>query len=650
MFSPDDDFLADHHIDHIRNYYSSSSHHQVPTSTSSAASLYRHLKSSSATTSTPSALSSYSRNQYQDSTLGSSITNAASRISIREANDHLQLLHQRVGDLEDIIRSQGSALSGKDIEFRRQIQELKESKERQISELSMVIAKLEGKNQQLVSEIQEKCGHLNGCQQKLIMLDQILTTSLPPLEQLIADLKQFSLNNPDMVQLTNPVTTVTMATNGSNDGSIKNNGLMVESAPTALQRSPVVLSPSVVRSPAIRSPAIRSPAIRSPAARTNPIVVEEIPTAHLISATSALINSSIMDVQSTDSGNASDSSRTNSYGQVLDELKEVQQMQHHGYQGMVSSPRRRSLEKQKPIEEPVPASGSIPTIVETSMSDLAKDIDITDELNRTSRGKVGRKLPHAFGKESDVMGTNGSTSHNPGQISAQLMINHPFNSSNNPSQLSPSINRVMKTSSGQVLSSALVGGNVSNTGAGSNTFSTSPLKGSHPNQSMSQLMSSHSLIMTGAAGTLSSDLRTGPTTHLLYQQYQQRNSVTSGVLSDHHQKLSDHHHQRSSALSDGNVNISKVRDSEKIGPRYIDQTDRYLERNMYQNSSRSNNNNYGRNFDFDDEDDFDDYDEQDEYDDEDAPPPPAPPPSTNTSNISLPSLQAPRRFLQPSYH
>ena len=359
MFSPDDDFLADHHIDHIRNYYSSSSHHQVPTSTSSAASLYRHLKSSSATTSTPSALSNYSRNQYQDSTLGSSITNAASRISIREANDHLQLLHQRVGDLEDIIRSQGSALSGKDIEFRRQIQELKESKERQISELSMVIAKLEGKNQELVSEIQEKCGHLNGCQQKLIMLDQILTTSLPPLEQLIANLKQFSLNNPDMVQLTNPVT---MATSGSNDGGIKNNGLMVESAPTALQRSPVVLSPSVVR-----SPAIRSPAIRSPAARTNPIVVEEIPTAHLISATSALINSSIMDVQSTDSGNASDSSRTNSYGQVLDELKEVQQMQHHGYHGMVSSPRRRSLEKQKPVEEPASASGPIPTIVETSI-------------------------------------------------------------------------------------------------------------------------------------------------------------------------------------------------------------------------------------------------------------------------------------------
>ena len=172
MFSPDDDFLAEHHLD-LRNYYP---HHHQPPSTASA-SVYRNIKSNSASGS--SALSNYSRAQYQDSNLGSSIPSTASRISIREANDHLQLLHQRVGDLEDIIRSQGSTLSGKDIEFRRQIQELKETKERQISELSMVIAKLEGKNQELASEIQEKSDHLNGCQQRLLMLDQILNTSIP---------------------------------------------------------------------------------------------------------------------------------------------------------------------------------------------------------------------------------------------------------------------------------------------------------------------------------------------------------------------------------------------------------------------------------------------------------------------------------------
>lgn len=47
------------------------------------------------------------------------------RVSIREANDHLQLLHQRVQDLEDIIRSQGIALSEKDAHYRQQLKELK---------------------------------------------------------------------------------------------------------------------------------------------------------------------------------------------------------------------------------------------------------------------------------------------------------------------------------------------------------------------------------------------------------------------------------------------------------------------------------------------------------------------------------------------
>lgn len=585
MFSPDDDFLAEHHLD-LRNYYP---HHQPPPSSTSAtsAALYRHLKSSAITSAT-SALSNYSRSQYQDSNLGSSITSTASRIAIREANDHLQILNQRVGDLEDIIRSQGSALSGKDIEFRRQIQDLKECKERQISELSMVIAKLEGKNQELASEIQEKADHLNGCQQKLLMLDQILTTSLPSLEQLICNLKQFSLNNPDMVQLTNPVTSTNA--DGSGEG-VRSNALTVESA-NALQRSPALLSP-----------AVRSPAIRSPAARTNPIVVEEIPTAHLISATSALINSSIVDVQSTDSGNASDSSRTNSYGQVLDELKEVQQYQHqHAYPGMVSSPRRRSLEKQKPVDEAVP----IPTIVETSIqNDLAKDVDITDELNRGR--KSTRKLPHAFGKNE---GTNGTS--NPVQISSQLMSTNL--TARSSSQLSPSVNRVIKTSTisnnGQLMaspSSAIAGGMISNPAS---TYSlSSPMKGY---QNQSQLMSANlSGYLQGSSGS----------------QYQQQRSTIMAAVA----------RERSSNLA--NIeNISRL-NSEK---RQVLQPPRY-DFNNY------NNNNYGRNFEFCDEDDLD-YDEEEEYVDDDAPPPPAPPPSTNTSNISLPSLQAPRRYIQSSYH
>ena len=77
------------------------------------------------------------------------------RNNLKEASEHLRLLRQRVTDLEDIIKSQGVALTEKDVGYRKQLKELKESKERQIVELTQVIARLEQRNQELALEAEK---------------------------------------------------------------------------------------------------------------------------------------------------------------------------------------------------------------------------------------------------------------------------------------------------------------------------------------------------------------------------------------------------------------------------------------------------------------------------------------------------------------
>lgn len=129
----------------------------------------------------------------------SSLGYSASRLrEVREASERLQLLNRQVTDLEDIIRKQGAALSEKDAGhkiLRSQLRELKEIKERQIRELSNAVQQLEERNQELDQEVKEKSENLEECQRKLLFLDKFLTASIPSFENLISNLKKFTLSN-----------------------------------------------------------------------------------------------------------------------------------------------------------------------------------------------------------------------------------------------------------------------------------------------------------------------------------------------------------------------------------------------------------------------------------------------------------------------
>jgi len=153
MYSPEDDFLLDD------DYY----YHKTP------------------------GLSSYSTSNH-----------VARALATREANEHLQRLHRRVVDLEDVIRSQGLALSEKDAGhrlLRNQLKELKEIKERQIKELREAIAALEDRNRDLDLEVKKKAEGLEDCQRKLLLLDRLVSTQLPSIEKFVANLKKINAGN-----------------------------------------------------------------------------------------------------------------------------------------------------------------------------------------------------------------------------------------------------------------------------------------------------------------------------------------------------------------------------------------------------------------------------------------------------------------------
>ena len=122
----------------------------------------------------------------------------SARLAAREASDHLQRLHRRVIDLEDVIRSQGIALSEKDAGHRllkSQLRELRELKERQIRELNAAIAQLEDRNRDLDVEVKKKNEGLDDCQRKLLMLDKLCNSSLPAVEKFVANLKKLNAGN-----------------------------------------------------------------------------------------------------------------------------------------------------------------------------------------------------------------------------------------------------------------------------------------------------------------------------------------------------------------------------------------------------------------------------------------------------------------------
>lgn len=118
--------------------------------------------------------------------------NAASpsptRTMIKEANDHLQLLHQKVTELEKTVREQAEALIKKDELMQTRLKELADMKDARIMELSRGLEIYEQRIQKLEQSCKEKESVIEMMNHRCGFVEELVSYT-PLLEGLVSSLK-----------------------------------------------------------------------------------------------------------------------------------------------------------------------------------------------------------------------------------------------------------------------------------------------------------------------------------------------------------------------------------------------------------------------------------------------------------------------------
>lgn len=109
--------------------------------------------------------------------------------SIREANDHLHALYQRISELENTVKEQASALMHRDELNQANVKEAVRKKDLEISELHKTMAASEAKVQKLVTQNKEKDAQIERLKAKTQLLEDACD-NLPALESCLWTLKQ----------------------------------------------------------------------------------------------------------------------------------------------------------------------------------------------------------------------------------------------------------------------------------------------------------------------------------------------------------------------------------------------------------------------------------------------------------------------------
>ena len=104
--------------------------------------------------------------------------------SIKEANEHLQALYQRVSELETTVKEQAESLMKRDEDAQRSIDDLTRAKDREINELRKSLEASEGHVQSLLGSCREKDTLISHLQYKCKLLDDA-TRCIPTLDQLM---------------------------------------------------------------------------------------------------------------------------------------------------------------------------------------------------------------------------------------------------------------------------------------------------------------------------------------------------------------------------------------------------------------------------------------------------------------------------------
>lgn len=118
-----------------------------------------------------------------------SINPSPNRTSIKEANDHLQLLHQRVMDLESTTREQSEALKKKDELLQTTIRDITDLKDAEIHDLATIIDQLRDRIKKLEHLLREKDQQIELLNHRCNIAEDVASYT-PAVEKLLSAMKK----------------------------------------------------------------------------------------------------------------------------------------------------------------------------------------------------------------------------------------------------------------------------------------------------------------------------------------------------------------------------------------------------------------------------------------------------------------------------
>ncbi|GFT13400.1 uncharacterized protein NPIL_256951 [Nephila pilipes] len=111
------------------------------------------------------------------------------RTSIKEANDHLQLLHERVMELEATTQEQSEALKKKDELLQTTIRDITDLKDSEIHDLATVIDQLRDRIKKLEHLIREKDQQIELLNHRCSIAEDVASYT-PTVEKLLSAMKK----------------------------------------------------------------------------------------------------------------------------------------------------------------------------------------------------------------------------------------------------------------------------------------------------------------------------------------------------------------------------------------------------------------------------------------------------------------------------
>lgn len=125
----------------------------------------------------------------------SKVSPSPTRSSIKEANDHLQLLHVKVAELERTVQEQAEALIKKDEAMQTRIRDVGDAKDARIAELEAQLAVAEDRLRKHEELLRERDMQLELLSHRYALVDEVAAYT-PVVEKLLAAMRRLPAKTP----------------------------------------------------------------------------------------------------------------------------------------------------------------------------------------------------------------------------------------------------------------------------------------------------------------------------------------------------------------------------------------------------------------------------------------------------------------------